>query len=104
MRRSVASKAIPVETLESAGLILRVLAHPQRLKLVELLLEKSVPVGRLAETVGLAPAAVSQHLSHMRAHGIVDCRRVGREVHYEVVNANAKDSIKCVRQHGTGAA
>lgn len=95
-------KPIPAETLESAATVLRVLAHPQRLKLVELLLQRPVSVGELAEAVGLAPAAVSQHLNNMRAHGIVESRRNGRRVHYEVVNANARQLIKCLRQYGDG--
>jgi DNA-binding transcriptional ArsR family regulator len=91
-----------MSTLASASLILRALAHPHRLKLVELLLERSVPVGELARTVGLTPAAVSQHLSHMRAHGILASRRVGRAVLYEVANPNARQVIKCLRQYGDG--
>lgn len=96
------SRPIPAPTLASAARVLRVLAHPQRLRLVELLLERPVPVGRLAELTGLAPAAVSQHLSQMRAYGIVACRRRGREVHYRVVNANARHLIRCLRQYGDG--
>jgi DNA-binding transcriptional ArsR family regulator len=95
-------KPIPLETLESAAAVLRVLAHPQRLRMVELLLDGPRAVGQLAQAVGLAPAAVSQHLNNMRAHGIVDCHRVGHQVHYQVVNANAKQLIKCLRQYGDG--
>jgi DNA-binding transcriptional ArsR family regulator len=104
MARAGKPKPIPAKTLENAALMLRVLAHPQRLRMVELLLERPVAVGELAQAVGLAPAAVSQHLNHMRAHGIVESRRVGREVHYAVVNANAKQLIKCLRQYGDGCA
>lgn len=102
MPRVRSAKPIPMETLESAALVLRVLAHPQRLKMVELLLARPIAVGELAEAVGLAPAAVSQHLNNMRAHGIVDCHRVGRQVHYEVINANARHLIRCLRQYGDG--
>lgn len=102
MARRRGSKAIPMDTLENAALVLRVLAHPQRLKMVELLLERPVSVGELAEAIGLAPAAVSQHLNNMRAHGIVESRRQGRQVHYAVVNANARQLIKCLRQYGDG--
>jgi DNA-binding transcriptional ArsR family regulator len=82
--------------------VLRVLAHPHRLKMVELLLERPVAVGELAQAVGLAPAAVSQHLNNMRAHGIVESRRVGRHVHYEVIKANARQLIGCLRLYGDG--
>lgn len=102
MKRRAPARSIPMPTLESAAQVLRVLAHAQRLKMVELLLEQPLSVGELAEAVGLAPAAASQHLNNMRAHGIVDSRRQGRLVHYEVVNANAKQLIQCLRQYGDG--
>ncbi len=85
--------------IEAAASILRVLAHPQRLRMVEILLEGPISVGNLAEEVGLGQAAVSQHLNHMRAHGIVDSIREGRKVFYEVVDPHAIQVIDCIRQH-----
>lgn len=95
-------KSIPQDVFENAAQVLRVLAHPQRLKMVDRLLRNPVSVGELAGEIGLAPAAVSQHLNHMRAHGIVDSKRDGRIVRYEVVNANAKQLIACLRKYGDG--
>jgi len=85
--------------IEAAASILRVLAHPQRLRMVEILLEGPISVGDLAEEVGLGQAAVSQHLNHMRAHGIVDSIRDGRKVFYEVVDPHAIQVIDCIRKH-----
>lgn len=102
MVQSDVEKAIPADVFENAAQVLRVLAHPQRLMMVDCLLRNPVSVGELAALVGLAPAAVSQHLNHMRAHGIVDSKREGRLVRYEVVNANAKQLIACLRKYGDG--
>ena len=95
-------KSIPEAVFDSAAQVLRVLAHPQRLRMVDFLLRQPVAVGELAVALKLAPAAVSQHLNHMRAHGIVDGKREGRIVRYEVVNANAKQLIACLRKYGDG--
>jgi len=92
-----------MDDLERAAVVFRVLSHPHRLKMVELLLSGPVAVGELAEEIGLAPAASSQHLNHMKAHGIVDRRRDGRTVYYEVVHPAAITLIECVRKHGIGA-
>jgi DNA-binding transcriptional ArsR family regulator len=102
MAQTRRAKRIPVTTLERAAMLLRVLAHPHRLRIVEILLEGPVPVSDLADAVGLAPAAVSQHLTQMRAHDIVAPRREGRQVYYEVINPNAVNLIGCIRTHGAG--
>ena len=89
--------------LEETARVLRVLGHPHRLKFVELLMGGQLSVGELAEEVGLTPSAVSQHLSHMRAHGILGVRREGRTAYYRVENPSAVNVIRCIRKHGRGA-
>lgn len=96
------AKRIPTKTLEEAAPVLRVLAHPHRLRIVEVLLQEPVSVTELAAKVKLAPAAVSQHLSQMRANGILASRREGKRVYYEVINRNAVNLIACIMEHGTG--
>ncbi len=95
-------RRIPFKTLEQVAPVLRVLAHPHRLRIVEVLLQKPVPVTELAAEVKLSPAAVSQHLGQMRANGILASRREGKKVYYEVINQNAVNLIGCIMTHGTG--
>ncbi len=103
MSRLKAPAPLCMDDLEACAQVLRVLAHPHRLKIVELLMGGQLCVGELAEEVGLAPSAVSQHLSHMRAHGILDVQREGRTAYYRVDNPNAVNVIRCIRKHGRGA-
>ncbi len=102
MARKTEPSLIPGEVLDGAAKALKVLAHPHRLRMVELLMERELSVGELADEVGLAPAAVSQHLNNMRAHGIVEPRRRDRQVYYEVTNPNARNLIACLRRFGCG--
>lgn len=90
---------ISMDTLEQAAKVLRVLAHPHRLKLVELLESDRHTVGELALQLELAPHAVSQHLNQMRAHGILEARRNGRVVYYRVISPHALTLIQCIRKH-----
>ena len=76
--------------------MLRVLGHPVRLRIVNLLMRSQVPVADLAGTLKLAPNAVSQHLNIMRAHGIVTPTRRGRQVFYQVVHPAAKSLLQCM--------
>jgi DNA-binding transcriptional ArsR family regulator len=90
------SAALDMDMLSRAARNLRVMAHPVRIKMIELLLAKPVPVGELAESVDLPAAAVSQHLNIMRAQGIVRARREGRQVFYEVIAPQAHALIDCL--------
>ena len=92
---------LPLEALERSASVLRVLAHAQRLRIVELLMDRKMSVGELADTLDLAPNAVCQHLNHMRAHGILDCRRDGRTAFYRVANPHACNVIRCIRRHAS---
>jgi DNA-binding transcriptional ArsR family regulator len=90
---------LPLDLLERSAAMLRVLAHARRLQIVERLMAGRMSVGELAEALGMAPAAVSGHLGHMRAQGIVGPQRRGRVVHYRVINPNACNLIRCLRRH-----
>ena len=95
---------IDPEVLRQAAEVLRVLSHHGRLRIVELLEKGRRSVGQLAQELELPPAATSQHLSHMRAHGILSAQRQGKEVFYRVANPNALSVLRCIRRHGTGRA
>ena len=63
---------------------LRMLADPTRLKILWALAQGESSVACLAEIVGAAPTAVSQHLAKLRLAGIVTHRREGTFVYYTV--------------------
>ncbi len=66
--------------------LLGVLAHPDRIRIVEELRAGERDVGTLAQTLEVAPARVSQHLSMLRAHRIVQKRRESRHVYYHLAH------------------
>lgn len=99
---SDAPEALDPGMLARAAKVLRVLAHPERLRLVDILLRGPVAVGELARLIDRPQAVVSGHLNNMRAHGIVEGRRAGRHVHYVVINPNARTLLQCLRKHGDG--
>lgn len=88
-----------METLERVAAALRVLAHPHRLKIVELLDGHELAVGGLADRLKIPQAACSQHLNLMRVHGLLRAKRTGREVFYEIANPSARNVIQCIREH-----
>ena len=66
--------------------VLKVLASPRRLAILHCLAEGPMEVGRLAAAIGASQPNVSQHLAVMRATGIVEADRDGREIRYRLVD------------------
>jgi len=93
------TKAIPPDIREHVAAALRVLAHPHRLRIVELLMDQDLTVGELADALDIAPSACSGHLNLMRAHGLLAGRREGKAVYYRVDDPSAANVIKCIRKN-----
>jgi ArsR family transcriptional regulator len=64
--------------------ILKTLSNPRRLEIIHLLAAGPREVSRLAEEMGISQPNVSQHLALMRAAGVVEAERDGREVRYRL--------------------
>ncbi|HLO35579.1 MAG TPA: metalloregulator ArsR/SmtB family transcription factor [Candidatus Deferrimicrobium sp.] len=71
-----------IDTLQAE--IMRTLAHPRRLRIIHRLSGGPVEVGRIAADLGISQPNASQHLAVMRAVGVVEAERHGREVHYRL--------------------
>lgn len=66
--------------------VLKTLASPRRLEILHALARGPIEVGRLAEAIGATQPNVSQHLAVLRASGIVEAERDGREVRYRLAD------------------
>jgi DNA-binding transcriptional ArsR family regulator len=60
------------------------IAHPGRRAMLRLVLDRELPVGEIAERVGLSQPAASQHLKVLRDAGLVRGRVDGRRRLYRV--------------------
>ena len=65
--------------------IFKILAHPDRVRIIEELKTSEKDVNTLVEDLELPGPRVSQHLSLMRAHRIVEERRDGRHHYYHLI-------------------
>ena len=64
--------------------VLKTIANVRRLEIIHLLADGPREVSRLAEEMGISQPNVSQHLAVMRAGGVVEADREGREVRYRL--------------------
>ncbi|GIK17613.1 MAG: transcriptional regulator [Planctomycetota bacterium] len=85
-----------MEALTEAAECLRVLAHPHRLRIVQMLLQGDHTVGELAEACGLPSAMASEHLRLMQRCGFLAGRRDGRNVYYRVTEPHLRRILRCV--------
>lgn len=65
--------------------LFKIMANPDRIRIIEELGSGEKDVNTLAELLDLPGPRVSQHLSLMRAHRMVEDRRDGRHNHYHLV-------------------
>jgi DNA-binding transcriptional ArsR family regulator len=66
--------------------ILKVLAHPDRIRIIEELRVEEHDVNDLHARLDLPATRVSQHLALLRAHRLVEERRDGRHHYYRLVH------------------
>jgi ArsR family transcriptional regulator len=78
--------------------VLKILASPRRIEILHRLAEGPIEVGRLADALGASQPNVSQHLAVMRAAGIVDAEREGREIRYRL--ADPEVLVACAVMRG----
>jgi ArsR family transcriptional regulator len=78
--------------------VLKTLASPRRIEILHVLATGPIEVGRLADLIGASQPNVSQHLAVLRAAGIVDAERDGREVRYRLSDPDV--TIACGLMRG----
>jgi len=79
--------------------VLKALAHPIRLHIVESLVDSEKCVGEIMQAVGGKQAITSQQLNMMKDKGVLACRREGSRVFYRIENDNVIKLLHCVYDH-----
>ncbi len=78
--------------------LFKALANPIRVRIIEVLrAEGSLTVGDIQARVGIEPANASQHLSILRAQGIVEARREGTSAWYSIAAPECLDILDAGR-------
>ena len=83
------------ELYEYRARILKALAHPSRLMMVDALSEGERCVCELQEIVGSDMSTVSKHLAVLKAAGLVSDRKQGLKVFYRLEVACIKCFLDC---------
>ena len=81
---------------EAASECLKVLAHPVRLKIVDVLLGSPCSVLYLANECGTSQPVMSEHLRLLARCGFIKGVRDGRNVNYEIAHSGLSSLLKCI--------
>ena len=84
-----------VQNYYSAAELLKILAHPVRLCIVNGLLSKGeCNVTYMQSCLGTPQSTISQHIQKLRSAGIIEGRRNGLEIYYRVCNDKVSELMK----------
>ncbi len=80
-----AKVSIDNDKLQVSSEILRALAHPLRMKILQFIDQNGViNVNKIYNTLKLEQSITSQHLRILRLAGLVDTHREGKFIHYSI--------------------
>ena len=96
------TKLIDLENLQEAAECLRTLAHPVRLRMVQLMLRGELTVGEIAEACEIPSHMASEHLRMMQHCGLLARQQDGRRIYYQVAEPTVRRLMECIESRFGG--
>jgi DNA-binding transcriptional ArsR family regulator len=91
------------EQLEKAAGMLKAIAHPVRIAILNLLEEgKKLSVTELHELLKIEQSTASHHLGILKDKGVLSSKRDGKNIYYYLKHENLTNIIECVSKCSVG--
>ncbi|MBI1354069.1 MAG: metalloregulator ArsR/SmtB family transcription factor [Acidobacteria bacterium] len=87
-----------LDDLNVAAECLRTIAHPHRLRMIEMMLGGRYTVGELAQACEIPSHMASEHLRLMQRCGLLESQREGRKAFYRVAEPQLESVMQCVQK------
>jgi ArsR family transcriptional regulator, zinc-responsive transcriptional repressor len=87
-----------IARLAEAAECLKVMAHPMRLRMVDILMQGEFTVGEIARLCGLPHHQACGHLRLLEGHRLLASGRRGRSVYYKIANPRLPAVMDCIRK------
>jgi DNA-binding transcriptional ArsR family regulator len=85
------------QKLEKAAFILKTIAHPTRLAIIDVLNQhKQLPVNEVCRLLHGEQSVISHHLINMKLKGLLNASKSGNQVYYSLKELNLLQIITCV--------
>ncbi len=78
--------------------LLKAMAHPKRLEIIQLLRDKSLSVSQIQEMLDLPQANLSQHLQILREVGVVETQKEGKQIFYRLAHPHFIQASDLLRE------
>lgn len=88
----------PVPLYQAKAEFFRMLGHPVRIRVLELLQDGPMPVRDLLAAIEIEPSSLSQQLAVLRRSGIVTSTRTGSTVVYELAGGDVAELMRAARR------
>lgn len=89
---------IELNQMEQAAYTLKAISNGTRLCVISLLADKEeLNVTEIGEKLQCEQSLLSHHLTDMRAKGILNCRREGKNCFYSLKNKQITKILDCIR-------
>jgi DNA-binding transcriptional ArsR family regulator len=95
-KEAKAMKLTALEALEQAAECLKTVAHPHRLRIIQMLLRGRYTVGELAEACEIPSHIASEHLRLMQRCGLLTAEKDGRKAYYRIAEPHLANIMACV--------
>ncbi|MEU6919656.1 MULTISPECIES: metalloregulator ArsR/SmtB family transcription factor [unclassified Streptomyces] len=89
---------MPVPLYQAKAEFFRMLGHPVRIRVLELLQDGPMPVRDLLAAIEVEPSTLSQQLAVLRRSGIVTSVREGSTVLYELSGGDVAELMRAARR------
>ncbi len=96
------AKTLSIDELTHAAECLKTIAHPHRLRMIQMMLEGRYTVGELAEACEIPSHMASEHLRLMKRCGLLEGERDGRRTYYRVIEPQLQGVMACVENRFGG--
>lgn len=88
---------LDTEKLMKVAFILKTIAHPMRIGIIELLTkQEELSVNEIVERLGTEQSLTSHHLSNMKLKGVLGNRREGKNIYYFLKLKEVTKVIECM--------
>lgn len=87
-----------IEASEEAAGLLKAMASPVRLRILCMLAEAEMPVGKIAGTLRIREQAASQQLAQLRLEGLIAPRKDAQRVYYRLASPEIKRVLQTLRE------
>lgn len=92
------------ECLKKAAECLRTIAHPVRLRILQMVSQGEHTVGGLAEACGIPSHRASEHLRLMKDRGVLSNERRGQQIYYRLAEKSLRSILRCIETRYGGDA